>query len=32
MVLQCRGREVSQGMHPKFDLDKQWIDGPRTPL
>src|SRR5581483_6848309 len=24
MVLQCRGHEVTEGMHPQYDLFKQW--------
>lgn len=24
MVLQCRGHEISEGMHPQYDLFKQW--------
>src|SRR5881296_3222083 len=24
MVLQCRGHEITQGMHPQYDLFKQW--------
>src|SRR5207342_27709 len=24
MVLQCRGHLISQGMHPQYDLFKQW--------
>ena len=25
MVLQCRGHEITEGMHPQYDLFKQWI-------
>jgi len=24
MVLQCRGQEIAEGMHPQYDLFKQW--------
>jgi hypothetical protein len=24
LVLQCRGHEITQGMHPQYDLFKQW--------
>src|SRR5205809_2532227 len=24
MVLQCRGHHITEGMHPKYDLFKQW--------
>ncbi len=24
MVLQCRGHEITEGMHPQYDLFKQW--------
>ena len=24
MVLQCRGHEINEGMHPQYDLFKQW--------
>jgi hypothetical protein len=27
MVLQCRGHEITEGMHPQFDLFKQWTMG-----
>lgn len=25
MVLQCRGHEIGEGMHPQYDLFKQWV-------
>lgn len=25
MVLQCRGHEITPGMHPQYDLFKQWV-------
>jgi len=25
MVLQCRGHEITEGMHPQYDLFKQWV-------
>jgi hypothetical protein len=25
MVLQCRGHEITSGMHPQYDLFKQWV-------
>src|SRR5688500_3969245 len=25
MVLQCRGHLITEGMHPQYDLFKQWI-------
>ena len=24
LVLQCRGHEITPGMHPQYDLFKQW--------
>jgi len=32
MVLQCRGHEISAGMHPQYDLFKQWTMGKRPEL
>jgi hypothetical protein len=32
MVLQCRGHEITQGMHPQYDLFKQWATGKRPCL
>jgi hypothetical protein len=32
MVLQCRGHEITAGMHPQYDLFKQWTMGKRTDL
>lgn len=32
MVLQCRGHEVTQGMHPQYDLFKQWSSMKRPVL
>jgi hypothetical protein len=32
MVLQCRGHEITAGMHPQYDLFKQWTTGKRTDL
>ena len=32
MVLQCRGHEVTAGMHPQYDLFKQWTMGKRAEL
>lgn len=29
MVLQCRGHEITEGMHPQYDLFKQWTMGKR---
>jgi hypothetical protein len=29
MVLQCRGHEITSGMHPQYDLFKQWTMGKR---
>ncbi len=29
MVLQCRGHLITQGMHPQYDLFKQWTAGRR---
>ena len=31
MVLQCRGHEISAGMHAQYDLFKQWTMGKRPP-
>lgn len=30
MVLQCRGHEITSGMHPQYDLFKQWTMGNRA--
>lgn len=30
MVLQCRGHEITSGMHPQYDLFKQWTTGRRA--
>jgi len=30
MVLQCRGHEITEGMHPQYDLFKQWSSVKRT--
>src|ERR1051325_9873133 len=32
MVLQCRGQEIPAGMHPQYDLFKQWTTGKRPVL
>jgi hypothetical protein len=32
MVLQCRGHEITEGMHPQYDLFKQWTSVKRTAL
>ena len=32
MVLQCRGHEISEGMHAQYDLFKQWTMGKRPVL
>jgi hypothetical protein len=32
MVLQCRGHEITSGMHPQYDLFKQWSMGKRPML
>jgi hypothetical protein len=32
MVLQCRGHEITEGMHPQYDLFKQWTMGERPVL
>ena len=32
MVLQCRGHEITTGMHPQYDLFKQWTNGKRPVL
>jgi hypothetical protein len=32
MVLQCRGHEITSGMHPQYDLFKQWTTGKRPVL
>src|SRR6476646_8923639 len=32
MVLQCRGHEITTGMHPQYDLFKQWTMGKRPDL
>ena len=32
MVLQCRGHEITAGMHPQYDLFKQWVMGTRPIL
>ena len=32
MVLQCRGHEITEGMHPQYDLFKQWTSMKRPAL
>jgi hypothetical protein len=32
MVLQCRGHEITEGMHSQYDLFKQWTMGKRPVL
>ena len=32
MVLQCRGHEITEGMHPQYDLFKQWTSVKRPAL
>lgn len=32
MVLQCRGHEITEGMHPQYDLFKQWTGVKRPAL
>lgn len=32
MVLQCRGHEITAGMHAQYDLFKQWTTGKRPTL
>lgn len=32
MVLQCRGHEITEGMHPQYDLFKQWTSVKRNTL
>ena len=32
MVLQCRGHEIAEGMHPQYDLFKQWTSVKRPVL
>ncbi|MES2692740.1 MAG: RNA ligase family protein [Verrucomicrobiota bacterium] len=32
MVLQCRGHEITEGMHPQYDLFKQWTSVKRATL
>lgn len=32
MVLQCRGHEIREGMHPQYDLLKQWATSNRSLL
>jgi len=32
LVLQCRGHEITTGMHPQYDLFKQWTMGKRPDL
>jgi hypothetical protein len=32
LVLQCRGHEITTGMHPQYDLFKQWATGTRPTL
>lgn len=32
MVLQCRGHEITEGMHPQYDLFKQWTATKRPVL
>jgi hypothetical protein len=30
LVLQCRGHEITEGMHPQYDLFKQWVSVKRV--
>ena len=30
LILQCRGHEITAGMHPQYDLFKQWATAKRT--
>lgn len=30
MILQCRGHEITSGMHPQYDLFKQWVTTKRN--
>src|SRR6266545_2307389 len=32
LVLQCRGHEITEGMHPQYDLFKQWTSVKRSVL
>jgi hypothetical protein len=32
VVLQCRGHEITEGMHPQYDLFKQWTSVKRPVL
>jgi hypothetical protein len=32
LVLQCRGHEITTGMHPQYDFFKQWTTGKRPTL
>lgn len=32
LVMQCRGHEITSGMHPQYDLFKQWVTGSRPVL
>ncbi len=32
LVLQCRGHEITEGMHPQYDLFKQWTSVKRAVL
>ena len=32
LVLQCRGHEITEGMHPQYDLFKQWTSVKRPAL
>jgi hypothetical protein len=32
MILQCRGHEITEGMHPQYDLFKQWTSVKRPVL
>ena len=32
LVLQCRGHEIREGMHPQYDLFKQWVNVKRFNL
>lgn len=32
MILQCRGHEITEGMHPQYDLFKQWASVKRGTL
>lgn len=32
MILQCRGHEITEGMHPQYNLFKQWTAVKRSAL